>query len=225
MSFSCWFCCIYSVGRRPLRKLPMQSRLVLFSNLVCTPWAPIEGSNVSTGVIRNVSLKIPQGNTTKIDGTCQSCLCALNSNPSLFGFSCFIDNLTCEMYAKADQDRPFSLLNFVTSSFYFFSFLTYEPSPSTANFIAKLTTVSTPPIPVEYLWTFDSTFQDLSGTFVGTPKNSSNFSSNYSITGYGSSLSLSRPKSQCLLISKPTSEALQSIVDIRGVDPSHQQLK
>ena len=56
---------------------------------------------------------------------------------------------------------------------------------------------------LQYLWTFDSTFQDLSATFIGIPKNSSTFSSNYSITGYGSSLSLSRPQAQYLLIPNP----------------------
>ena len=55
---------------------------------------------------------------------------------------------------------------------------------------------------MEYLWTFDSTFQDLSGTYIGTPKNGSNFSSN-SITGYGSSLSLLSTKNQSLLIPNP----------------------
>ena len=54
----------------------------------------------------------------------------------------------------------------------------------------------------DYLWTFDSTFQDLSGSFNTIPKNGSNFSS-ASITGYGSSLSLARAKSQYLLIPSP----------------------
>ena len=55
---------------------------------------------------------------------------------------------------------------------------------------------------MEYLWPFDSTFQDLSGTFNTVPQNGSNFSSK-SITGYGSSLSLSSSLAQCLLILNP----------------------
>ena len=180
----------------------MQNWLTILFTVLCGYWTIIQSSKVSVGVIRNVSLKISQSNTTLSYGTCQSCLCALYANPSLFGFNCFSSNLTCEMYAKADQDKPFSLLNFATSSFYFFSFPTYEPSPSTANFIAELTTVSTPPIPVEYLWTFDSTFQDLSATFSGIAMGGANFSST-SITGYGSSLFLSASKSQYLNIPNP----------------------
>ena len=55
---------------------------------------------------------------------------------------------------------------------------------------------------VEYLWTFDDTYQDLSGTFNTIPENSPNFNS-MSITGYGSSLSLSIAQGQYLRVSNP----------------------
>ena len=57
-------------------------------------------------------------------------------------------------------------------------------------------------IPVEYLWTFDWTFQDVTSIFNGIPINGLNFSST-SITGYGSALSLSSPQKQYLLIPDP----------------------
>ena len=55
---------------------------------------------------------------------------------------------------------------------------------------------------VEYLWTFDSTFQDISTTFSAAPMNNATFSST-SITGYGSSLSLSSSAQQSVNISSP----------------------
>ena len=103
----------------------------------------VRSGNTSVGVIRNVSLKMVQANTTTIHGTCQTCLCALFADPSLFAFNCFIDNLTCEMYSKLDQNKPFTLVDLAMSVFYFFSFPTYEPSPTTALIIPALTTVPT----------------------------------------------------------------------------------
>ena len=110
----------------------MQIWLTILSFFVYGSGSTIESSTVSFGVIRNTSLKIPQGNTTTVNGTCETCVCALVSNPSLFSFNCFENNLTCEMYSKADQDQPCSLLDFVTSAFYFLSLPT-----------SKLTTVAT----------------------------------------------------------------------------------
>ena len=172
----------------------------------------IESSTVPFGVIRNISLKIPQGITTTVNGTCETCVCALVSNPSLFSFNCFENNLTCEMYSKADQDKPFSLLDFATSAFYFLSLPTWKlTTVATRECLGSgysshdrcfLSVTSTQLTPLEYLWTFDSTFQDLSTTFSGTPMRGANFSSN-SITGYGSSLSLSRSGSQYLLLPNP----------------------
>ena len=56
--------------------------------------------------------------------------------------------------------------------------------------------------PGDYLWTFDSTFQDISATFNGTPVNNATFS-NSTITGYGSSLSLNVAMNQCVSIAQP----------------------
>ena len=61
---------------------------------------------------------------------------------------------------------------------------------------------ATPVSIVEYLWTFDSTFQDVSGIFNTIPVNGPNFSSS-SITEYGSSLQLLRASQQFLLVSSP----------------------
>ena len=56
--------------------------------------------------------------------------------------------------------------------------------------------------PGEYLWTFDSKFQDTSATFNGTPVNNATFSS-LTITGYGSSLSLNASINQSVSIAQP----------------------
>ena len=119
--------------------------------------------------------------TTTIHGTCETCLCALVSDPSLFSLNCFPNNLTCEMHSKVDQDKPFTLVDSTMSDYYF---------------------ITLPTQAVEYLWTFDSTFQDVSSTFNTIPMNSPNFSST-SITGYGSSLRLSLASQQYLLVSTP----------------------
>ena len=104
----------------------MKICLPILSFIVYGRWPMIESSTVPFGVIRNISLKIPQGITTTVNGTCETCVCALVSNPSLFSFNCFENNLTCEMYSKADQDKPFSLLDFATSAFYFLSLPTWQ---------------------------------------------------------------------------------------------------
>ena len=80
-----------------------------------------------------------------------------------------------------DQDKPFTMVDTSMSEYYFIAL----PTPA-----------------VEYLWTFDSTFQDVSSTFNTIPVNGPNFSST-SITGYGSSLSLSSSMSQFLEIPTP----------------------
>ena len=92
-------------------------------------------STVSFGVIRNASLMIPQGTTTTmtIIGNCETCVCALVSDSSLFAVNCFEGNLTCEMFSKADQDKPFSLWNVATSTFYCLSFPTFEQTTVTTR--------------------------------------------------------------------------------------------
>jgi hypothetical protein len=55
---------------------------------------------------------------------------------------------------------------------------------------------------VEYLWTFDSTYQDLSSIFNAIPMNGAGFSSS-TITGYGSSLSLSSALNQWVQMNAP----------------------
>ena len=102
----------------------------------------IESGAIPLGSIRNVSLKIPQGNTTTIHGTCQSCLCALVADSSLFALNCFSSNLTCEMHSKADQSKPFSLVNFAMSTFYFSSFPTYFQGGLATGSTMKYSTMS-----------------------------------------------------------------------------------
>ena len=85
------------------------------------------------------------------------------------------------MQSKLDQDKPFTLMDSALTEYYFIAL----PTPA-----------------VEYLWTFDSTFQDVSGTFNAISGNGPNFSST-SITGYGSSLSLSSSLQQSLNYPSP----------------------
>ena len=161
----------------------------------------IQSGIVSFGIIQNVSLKISQSSSITVNGTCQTCLCTLSFNTSLFAFNCFSANLTCEMYSKVDQNKSFSLVNSATSALYLVSLSTYQESGSTVSSGVEQSSMSTSQL-LEYLWTFDSTFQDLSSTFNTIPINSPNFSST-SITGYGSSLSLLTSFDQSLNIPNP----------------------
>ena len=58
------------------------------------------------------------------------------------------------------------------------------------------------PEPGEYIWSFDSTLQDTSATFNGTPTNTPTYSS-ITITGHGSSLSLNAAMNQSVSIVQP----------------------
>ena len=58
------------------------------------------------------------------------------------------------------------------------------------------------PVVVAYLWSFDSTFQDTSSTFNGTPTNNATFSPS-TINGYGASLSLLGSSAQSVSVSQP----------------------
>ena len=180
----------------------MQIWLTILSLVVYGCGSIIESSTVSFGVIRNTSLKIPHDKSTTINGTCEACLCALFTNPSLFSFNCFENNLTCAMHSKADQGKPFTLVAFATGSFYFVSLPTHDQRTSTVESTTKSYTIPTPLTSVEYLLTFDSTFQDLTATFNAMPENGADFSSTF-ITGYGSSPSLSSSNNHRLLIPTP----------------------
>ena len=70
------------------------------------------------------------------------------------------------------------------------------------NISLGITTTTTRSSYGEYLWTFDSTYQDLSSTFDGIPMNGTGFSSS-TITGYGSSLSLSSAAQQSVEMVNP----------------------
>ena len=118
------------------------SLLLLLIAVLVDRQATVQSGAVPVGSIRNVSLTVPQGNPTTINGTCQSCLCALLSNSSLFGLNCFSDNLTCQMYSKADQSKPFSLVYSSGSTFYFFSLPTYVQTESVTSSSAKYATIS-----------------------------------------------------------------------------------
>ena len=159
----------------------MNVQLIFICVTMHSQWRLTESNTASFGLIRNASLTIAQGSTSTIHGTCATCLCALVSNPSLFSLNCFPDNYTCEMHSKLDQDKPFTMVDSTKSDYYF---------------------LTLPKSAVEYLWTFDSTFQDVSRIFNTIPMNGTNFSST-SITGYGASLRLLRASQQFLLVSDP----------------------
>ena len=74
--------------------------------------------------------------------------------------------------------------------------------PAIGIFYLLTLVVSAPLFPAPYLWTFDSTFQDVASIFNATSKNNVTFSST-SITGYGASLSLSSPAQQSVYIASP----------------------
>ena len=102
----------------------------------------IAGSTVTFGVIHNASLRTFQGNTVTINGSCQACLCALVANPSLFSFNCFVNNLTCEMHSKVDQDKAFTLTDSAMSEYHFTSLPTDKEGNSIAISVPEVTTTA-----------------------------------------------------------------------------------
>ena len=162
-------------------------RSVLITILVLHGLATLELGAVPVGVIHNVSLTVLNTNTTRINGTCEQCVCSLLVGSAFFALNCFHDNRTCNLYSASNKNKPFSLITSGNVSLYFLSIPTYSPPyVATAN----------------YLWSFDSTFRDTSSTFNGTPVNSPTFFSS-TITGYGSSLSLSATLTQAVSIDQP----------------------
>ena len=163
-----------------MRLLPI---VILLVHRLATVGADV----VSVGIIHNVSLGFFNASTTIINGSCEECVCSLLANTSFFSLSCFHDNLTCQLHSQVDQNKPFTLSTSSHVSFYFVSLPTYTPPQV---------------LTVEYFWSFDSTFQDRSATFNGTPINNPTFSSS-TITGYGSSLSLLASLNQSVRIHQP----------------------
>ena len=126
---------------------------------------------VSLGSMRNVSLEIFYTSSTFVDGDRSTCICYLLSNDQFFSFNHFPSSRLCQFFLKSDQNKSFTLSSNTSSNFHFLS-LPIRIAPTTT-----------------LLWSFDSTFNDQSRTFNGTPVNNATFSpSTYS--GYGSSLSL-----------------------------------
>ena len=97
---------------------------------------------ISVGIIGNASLKLTQGNSTIINGTCESCLCALMSDPSFFAFNCLSNNLTCEMHSKVDQSKSYVMIASSMSTCYLMALPNYKQDMSTSSFIAAATTSS-----------------------------------------------------------------------------------
>ena len=159
----------------------------------------IHNSATSVGIIVNRSLAISNASTTTINGICEECVCALLANPTFFSFNCFSANLTCQLHSAMDRNQPFALTVSANTSFYFVSLPTFVATASTNTCIHEITSSLKP---VEYLWSFDSTFRDTSSTYNGTPIMSPLFS-NSTITGYGSSLSLNASMNQSVSISQP----------------------
>ena len=162
-------------------------RRTLFIAFLLFHLAVVTVSTTRVGIISNISLTLLGTNTTIVNGTCEDCVCFLLANTSFFSLNCFHGNLTCELHAKSDQNKPFTLTTGVNASFYFLDLPTYMVSPATI---------------VEYHWSFDSTVQDASSTFNGTPVNNASFSSS-TITGYGSSLSIIASLNQSVFIDQP----------------------
>ena len=162
-------------------------RRTLFIAFLLRQLTVVTVSSTRVGIIPNISLTLFGTNTTIANGTCEDCVCFLLANTSFFSLNCFHDNLTCELHAKLDQNKPFTLATGVKASFYFLALPTSMVSPATI---------------VEYHWSFDSTFQDASSTFNGTPVNNASFSTS-TITGYGSSLSITASLNQSVLFDQP----------------------
>ena len=116
--------------------------LVFLTVVVCDHVRLITSTTVTIGIVQNVSLKLFQGTTTIITGTCETCLCTLVSDPSLSSFNCFSSTLTCEMHKTSDQSKPFELVTSALAQYFFTSLPTFQASNPAACSILELTTAS-----------------------------------------------------------------------------------
>lgn len=122
-------------------------------------------------------------------GSCEKCMCEFFRDQIRIGFNCFKNNGTCHIFTKCHRQKAHQMINDNSSSFYFL--------PSFHN---RTIYDSNPPI--EYRWTFDSTYNDINNTFNVTGYKNVSFSSN-TINGYGFSLNLERNLSQALSMTTP----------------------
>ena len=162
----------------------------------------IQANAVSVGIIRNASLDIFGATKTTSNVTCDECVCSLLAELSFFSLNCRSDTLTCELHSTLDQNRPFNLLTAASTSFFFRSLPTFDDECINDITGLSTSTLSSMASSGEYFWTFDSTYQDRSFTFNGTPINNLTFSSS-TITGYGSSLSFNASMNQSLSFDQP----------------------
>ena len=162
---------------------------------------------ISVGSIRNVSLSFSNSSSLLINATCAACLCRLYSSRNFASFNCYANNQSCRMHQKSDQNKSFLLMPSSITKFYF---LSLPNVPSTSDMIGKISLLlsisarrkNDSLMLVDYLWTFDSSFNDQSSTMNFSSINGAGYSTS-TITGYGASLSLNASQSQYLWMSEP----------------------
>ncbi|UJR35357.1 hypothetical protein I4U23_028114 [Adineta vaga] len=83
----------------------------------------INTSNISIGIIKNVSLIALGSQSAMMNGSCHDCLCAMLINPgNVTSFNCFLINNTCQLFSYySPKASPF----FINNSTYLFYFHTY----------------------------------------------------------------------------------------------------
>ena len=162
---------------------------------------------ISVGSIRNVSLSFSNSSSLLINATCAACLCRLYSSRNFASFNCYANNQSCRMHQKSDQNKSFLLMPSSITKFYFLSLPNVQ---STSDMIGKISLLLSSSarrendslMLVDYLWTFDSSFNDQSSTMNFSSINGAGYSTS-TITGYGASLSLNASQSQYLWMSEP----------------------
>jgi hypothetical protein len=94
----------------------------------------ISSTAYTIGVISNVSLVVPNTNSSIINGTCNECLCTmlLNATP-ISALNCFRTNNTCEIFSSTLASESFSLMASNTSSFYFFPYFIADVTSTTTQ--------------------------------------------------------------------------------------------
>ena len=108
-------------------------RSTLTSTLLLYQVAIVAVNAVSIGIIRNASLNIVGASATTVNGTCEECVCTLIANSTFFSLNCFPDNLTCQLHSVSDRNQPFSLIDGVSTLYYFLSLPTFVTPVSTES--------------------------------------------------------------------------------------------
>ena len=107
-------------------RLSMMTMMIVSLYIVCSLlFHCYEINGITVGLIKNMSLTIPNTLFTIIFGTCNECLCYAFFDGRFSSFNCHIENRTCELFLSPNQTQLVIPIGSSSTDFYFFSLTSY----------------------------------------------------------------------------------------------------